>query len=234
MAYYLTIRDSKDWRTLNISHMKEFEKLSNYQDGVYTLEEIDRFTTKFKDESELKIALFEAGQLFHNEMGKKISIRFKQNNKLEKVQYGLIYQEQSPYLDILYLRGVILSKQNDDAFLKKLIKHCQGNPFNGENITLIMDIILAKNDYRNKLGLFLHKLISVELYRWDKKTKRWVLKYKSLHDLIMLVDNYIKNKNLEEQPNKLNNENTNSKTRKRVRFPTKTEIPNQLTFEELF
>ena len=126
MAYYITINNKKN-RHLDITSLGEFQRLSKYKEGAYSLEEIDNFTSKFENEIELKHKLFNASLISADELSKKIEIRIKLNGKLEKVRHGLVYSNMKKYLDLQYLTSKLLVLSNDSEFINKLLDHHRGN-----------------------------------------------------------------------------------------------------------
>ena len=59
MAYYLTVKDKKNYKLLDIASLEEFKRLSKFKNNSYSLEEIDLFTSHFLSEIELKTKLSE-------------------------------------------------------------------------------------------------------------------------------------------------------------------------------
>lgn len=120
MAYYLTIANKGEYKKLNLLLLEGFIKTSKFKGEALSLDELDDLTSKYQDEYEFKKKLYQAGIISIDEITKELSIRRKQNNNLIKVKYGLIYQKESKYLDQLYLRSILISKQRDYTFLEKL------------------------------------------------------------------------------------------------------------------
>ena len=59
MAYYIVIKNNKDYRKIDISSLKEFTRVSRFKNDCYSLEELDLFTSKFNDIIDLKEVLYE-------------------------------------------------------------------------------------------------------------------------------------------------------------------------------
>lgn len=234
MAYYIVIKNNKDYRKIDISNLKEFTRISRFKNDCYSLEELDLFTSKFIDELDLKMLLFENKLIDYNEILSDISIRIKTNNKLVKVKYDMVYSDSFKYLDTIYLKSVINTLSNSKDYLNKLIAYYRNSNCNNENIAKIRWILLGNND---ELDLYntINDFIIKEIFRTDYKTGEVSIKYKSLHDLAMFTYNYInkkevvsenKKENLLELQRKLL-QNNNVKRKKKVK-----QIEGQMSFLE--
>ena len=234
MAYYIVIKNNKDYRKIDISNLKEFTRISRFKNDCYSLEELDLFTSKFIDELDLKMLLFENKLIDYNEILSDISIRIKTNNKLVKVKYDMVYSDSFKYLDTFYLKSVINTLSNSKDYLNKLIAYYRNSNCNNENIAKIRWILLGNND---ELDLYntINDFIIKEIFKTDYKTGEVSIKYKSLHDLAMFTYNYInkkevvsenKKENLLELQRKLL-QNNNVKRKKKVK-----QIEGQMSFLE--
>lgn len=234
MAYYIVIKNNKDYRKIDISNLKEFTRISRFKNDCYSLEELDLFTSKFIDELDLKMLLFENKLIDYNEILSDISIRIKTNNKLVKVKYDMVYSDSFKYLDTIYLKSVINTLSNSKDYLNKLIAYYRNSNCNNENIAKIRWILLGNND---ELDLYntINDFIIREIFKTDYKTGEVSIKYKSLHDLAMFTYNYInkkevvsenKKENLLELQRKLL-QNNNVKRKKKVK-----QIEGQMSFLE--
>lgn len=190
MAYYLTVKKGKDYKLLNVSSLDKFERLSNFKNIGMSLYEVDNFTTKFKDENELKTYLCQNGTLDVDDFLREISIRRRNKNKLEKVRYDVAYMEDVKYFDYSYLRDRIVSMQNDSNFIDKLLSHYRNSYCNNSIIFLLNSIMLGMTDYDIDIGTMLDEFVTKEIFDTNIVTGEAHLKYKSLHDLAMFVRNY--------------------------------------------
>lgn len=203
MAYYIVIKNNKDYRKIDISNLKEFTRISRFKNDCYSLEELDLFTSKFIDELDLKMLLFENKLIDYNEILSDISIRIKTNNKLVKVKYDMVYSDSFKYLDTIYLKSVINTLSNSKDYLNKLIAYYRNSNCNNENIAKIRWILLGNND---ELDLYntINDFIIKEIFKTDYKTGEVSIKYKSLHDLAMFTYNYINKKEVVSENKKEN------------------------------
>lgn len=231
MAYYLTVKEKNNFKQLDISTLEEFTRLSKFRDSSYSLDEIDLFTSNFEDELALKEVLYTKGIITKEDILKEITIRRKNKSILEKVMYGLVYKDNSKYLDIYYLRAELLGLQNDKVFLNKLLNHYRNN-YKQEHLAKIRAIL---EGYQGS-DINMHEAISSfyidEIFETNKENGNAKIKYKSLHDLAMFVYNYIEHNSkkvtssdLEELKEKLSKPKTYVKTR-----TIRTELEGQLSF----
>ncbi len=190
MAYYLAVKNKDSYKTLDVSSLKEFSRISKYSGPAYHLREIDTLTTHFNDEVSFKKILISKGILTIDDILKDITIRIKRNQKLEKVRYGLFYSGQSKYLDELYLREILLSKQNDYDFLERLVSYYRNSYINNINISILSVIVKNKEGY--KVKEILDDFYFREVYRLNRSTGELELNYKAFHDLAMFIYTYIK------------------------------------------
>lgn len=190
MAYFLTIKEGNNYRKLDISDMVKFERLSSFKGSTCSLEEIDKFTSKFANEQDLKLALYNYNLITIDEFLKDISIRRtnkKENSGLEKVMYDPVYERSYKYLDIEYLRSILLEKQKDYNFLGKLVIRYRNSHVNGITINGIRNYLFSipgRNIYDLLNEFYVNEIISVN----EKGEAN--IKYKSLHDLAMFIFNY--------------------------------------------
>lgn len=188
MAYYLTIDSKEENRPLDLRTMEGFKRHSNLQNNLYTLEEIDLFTKDYKDEKDLKLALYYSGLITSDEIEKNITIRRKDHKKLLPIKYGIVYSNMKEYLSVEKLRNIIGRKMNDVNFVNDFVNQYQFS-YKSENIVSEFKGLL-NSDEKSKIYMFIDDFLKSELYEKDKKTNKTKLRYKSLHDLAMFVSNW--------------------------------------------
>ena len=193
MAYYIVLKNNKDYRKIDISSLKEFTRVSRFKNDCYSLEELDLFTSKFNDIIDLKEVLYENNLINNDEILSDISIRIKSNNKLVKVKYDMVYSNSVKFLDTMYLKSVICTLSNDKDYLNKLISYYRNSSCNNENIAKIRWILLGNSDEIDLYNV-INDFIIKEIFKTDYNTGEVALKYKSLHDLAMFTYNYINKK----------------------------------------
>lgn len=189
MAYYLKTRKDKN---IYLFNLECFKKESKFKDA-YSLKEIDNFTTLFQNEEEMKLYLYKKGIISLEDINDSISIKMKRKEKLERVSYGLIYEDNKKYLDDVYMVHYLMSKSMDIDFLNKLISKYTNNYITkskaASDINVIRNYLKAyPNPYyiekvRVQLGEFYHH----EVYNDIQETGETIEKYKSRHDLATFI-----------------------------------------------
>lgn len=190
MAYYFVIEKKNDkFEKIDITSLEGFVKVSKYKNGGCSLNEIDEFTSLFKDECTLKRVLYENGLIELDDITRELSIRSVNKGNFVKVRYGLVYENMKKYLDYNYLRGVLLIFQNDKDFLEKLVSNYRNSYSNCGTIALIRDSL--NYNYRIDMYKVLNEFFRNEIFTREDENGSCEIKYKSLHDLAMFVFNYI-------------------------------------------
>ena len=86
--------------------------------NLKSLEELDNFTSNFKNETELKIYLVKKGILYGNYVSKNINVIYKNEGTYKKIP--VLYLDNKKYVDIEYLKNKLLSMSGNLEFLEKL------------------------------------------------------------------------------------------------------------------
>lgn len=192
MAYYLAVKNKDGYRFLDISKEEEFKRMSNFHNNNYSLEEIDNYTAKFPSEVVIKNKLYHQGLIDADEILSDIIILMKNNGNLIPIQGGLVYSDNAKYLSSSSLLNIILSLENDDAFLRKLVnKYSKTNSYSVEHLRVIREYLNTYSEEEISKVDSLIKFYHAEIYSFDKKDQRHKLKYKSLHDLAVFVSSYM-------------------------------------------
>lgn len=242
MAYYLTIKESKNFKLLDITSLDKFRRISRFKNDSYSLEEIDSFTSIFDNELELKKYLFYNKIIDINDIMKKIEIRIKLNGKLEKVKYGLVYKNMIKYLDFEYLKSMLLVLLNDKNFQIKFLDHYKKS-YKQEGLRQIEAILNGYNGNDLNINSAVTQFLIDEITNENIKTGELKVKYRPLHDLVMFIYNFCyykdsieilsDNDKLSELKNELINSSYNKQkqeieVKKRIK-KNRTEIDGQIS-----
>jgi len=198
MAYYITIKENKGHKLLDVTSMHTFRRLSNFKNNLYNLEEIDLFTSQYPNELLLKKDLYNNGIITIEDITKDITIRMKNKQNLEKVRYGLIYSSIRRFIDPEYTRRYLLTLQNDKVFLNKLLDYYR-NSYKQESLRQINAILQGYSGTSINIYSALNMFFDDTIYSVNVKTGEVKTKYKSLHDLIMFIYNYEQTKELSKE-----------------------------------
>ena len=121
MAYYLMVEKKRsEYQPLILKNSKYFNtpKSKFKAEGAHSLEEIDRFTTQFPNELELRRTLLNEGILEKEEITRPISIRILHKGEYKKVMYDLLYQDSAKYLNApLRIISLIMEKYYNNVLI---------------------------------------------------------------------------------------------------------------------
>lgn len=187
VSYKLGIQSKNEGRILDIDKIVELKNLEN----------LDKFTSAFNNESELKMYLFNQGLISNTEMNKKITVMYRMNGKVKKLP--IMYSDMVKNLDYIYLRyDIKILAGNYVEFLEKLARHYSigSDKFNPQGLN-VQDIRLYLSEVRNNAGLlfkceYLDKAIE-DLWQKavfkapNKKTGEVNINYRGLRDLALFV-----------------------------------------------
>ena len=165
-----------------------------------TLEELDNFTSNFKNETELKIYLVKKGILYGNYVSKNINVIYKNEGTYKKIP--VLYLDNKKYVDIEYLKNKLLSMSGNLEFLEKLANRMDSRKkhnIQGTNIAAIRThlINIRGNGDPSETYDLLFSALSDMFYKAvisspNKKTREVKISYRGLRDLGLFVAKYDK------------------------------------------
>lgn len=249
MAYYLMVETNKGkYKELNISNSKYFqdrERRKFKKPCAYSLDEIDRFTTMFNDEDEMRDRMFAEGILSNNDYSRNISIRSLKSDKYTKVPYGFMFQDDIEYLMEPDRLVKLISKRcydEDYALIKKIancfneFRRCSSTApevSNAANASIRDGMRCSYFDMVDENGdKLIDRFIKLIIFdSYDEFTTGRVIytgkvNYRNLHVLIALIDDY-DNKYIKEDNKK--QENTHTLTKKLSK--KKYVLDDQMSFD---
>lgn len=220
MAYYFMIETkNRKFKPLEIQNSKYFLQgtKSLKKEFAYKLPEIDQFTMQFDNEAKLRIALFESGELIPELFDKPLSIRLVKNNQYYKVPFEFLYKSSSKYISEpeTLISYIIQRYTNGDTELIKRIARFFSKDRSCSSTAPEILYHLNESERLGRPSKYLErrdangdhmiprllKLIILENYI-EKYTGRIIykseIKYRNLHTLIALIDNYDKEKQQEQ------------------------------------
>lgn len=195
MGYNLCLKtiDGK-YKKLDITLSSSFKRFSRFKDKeLYSLEDIDKFTSQFYSEYNLKGELFKSNIITFDDILGEFAI-FKKSEKHgdRQLQYGVVYGIEYSDFDNFSpekIKNFILSKASanyyDEAFLKQLIDKYWNDKFSGEYIREIKEA-MNRNPEVN-LHISLENFVHSKLYGiWNSDE----IIYSSARDLVMFCIDY--------------------------------------------
>ena len=250
MAYYFMVEKKKgQYIPLDITKSKCFSRTSNLKGIGAKLQEIDLFTMMFYNEKELRDLLLKEGILSLELYDKPLSIRFKKNEKYNKVMYDFLYQKDIEY--VMEPRKII--KRINDKLLNEDFRFVEKIANNylkyHECSSTAADVRAYANDsiiygrrsryfdteldeYGDNVLIRMLKLLIYDYYQYPngkvEYRSTFAKKYRNLHSIIAFVNNYDK-KYLNEvkDNNQFSLFDKNEISKKKVR--KREEIPGQLS-----
>ena len=199
--YKLGVVGRKEGRVIDLDSILKLKKL----------DDLDEFTSAFKNEEELKYYLFNQELISNEEMNKSFKVLYKYNGKVKKLP--IVYNDMKKYLnDTWYLKYSLQALSSDVEFLEKLANHyslgdATYNP-QGLNVSDIRTYLseVRKNNgevfYSKFLEVALDDLLMKAVFKLDTKTGEAKENYRGQRDLAILVYKYYKKLEEKEAKNK--------------------------------
>lgn len=212
MAYFLQVTDeNNNYKSLRIEWTDIFrnEKLKKTYTGAgaFDLEEIDKFTTLFKNEEELKAYLIASKRLSPSATKQSLVINFLKKNKV-KSSYEVLYEDDLLYIiDPNELITVIeneYSKGNIE-FINLLAKYflfveeCKVTATKLIEITELFSSTGIRDDYFDKVDFngdnVIRRLAKIIVYRYNEDLVGKIMykdefNWRTIHLLIEFIKNY--------------------------------------------
>lgn len=195
IKYYLGTENKKD---MNIIELPELQDVKTSE----SLQKIDEFTMKYLNEQTLINKLKEEGI---NCIG-KFKIIYK-NKDIKRLP--VLYSDSKKYMDIHYLRNILLTYSKDIVFLEKLANHFGAgrSTYNPQlaNVSAlrryINDVRFSSTKeafYAEYVSKALDDIFVKAVFKINEKTGETSLNYRGLRDLALFVKKYIDNVNKKE------------------------------------
>lgn len=183
--YKIGVTRKKESRIIDFDKKLDLKKIDN----------LDKLTTEFNNEEELKKYLLEQGLINLDELTDSLSIMYRFKGKVKKLP--IFYKDMKKYLDPAYLKYQILSLSNNIEFLEKLARYCSiGSDIYNPQGTNVLDIRWYINSVRGnggnhfdskQLSIALEDLCIKEIYKINKETGEAKINYRGLRDLANFV-----------------------------------------------
>lgn len=192
VSYKLGIFNKKEGRIIDL------EKILKNKD----LSLLDEFTSKFADEAELKLYLFNKGLIESTEINHSIQVAYRNNGKINKLP--VLYSDLEKLRDIINLKYKLRVMSADVEFLHTLADHYDNGStkFNRQKQN-VSDIRLYLSDVRsnggntfesNLLTNALDNILSTATFKSVSSNGEVIVNYRGLRNLIFLIDKYEKKK----------------------------------------
>jgi len=207
MAYFLQVKDLNDnYKTIGIEKTDicrndNFNKGSYTKLGAFDLNQIDKFTSLFKDEYELKNYLISCNLLDKHLYNQPLNINFYKKNKIQYM-YNLLYQDSLLYflnpddlINFLENNGL----NNDFDFIKSLSKYfysLSGDKVMAAKLYSMADkYIVENNNLDNEFCCLVKIFFKMIIYKYKKDNSDNFIflnevNWRTFHLFIEFVNNY--------------------------------------------
>jgi len=173
----------------------DLSKLTSSKE-IKKIQFIDKFTSQFESEEQLKIYLLKKGLLNEKEMNNSLKILYQFNGKIQ--QLPVVYKGYAKYIDPSYVSYKIRSMSSSMTFLTELAKHYdygvgKTNPQSANVLDIRCYINELKRGYTvstTTLDIALNDLCKKAMYKKDSKTDKIKPNYRGLRDLGLFICRY--------------------------------------------
>ena len=211
MAYYFAVETKKDnFNAISIKRCREYSHKAFMYDNSFacTLEEINKITTTFKNEEELKQALVKSYSLPVEHIEKPLVIFYKEGMDSRLVKGNILYENSSYLIEdvsetIRYIENK--SKENDYQFFRQLSTILSNESITKSLVSKIASLIeksiltgIREKELEEINGLGTNIVIeTAKLLIYNNcvneqgiigHTKR--VNYENLHNLVSFISNY--------------------------------------------
>ncbi|MBQ9071577.1 MAG: hypothetical protein IJY25_00260 [Bacilli bacterium] len=185
--YNLGFTKKDDAITIDLTKIRKIE----------SLEDLDDFTSMFKNEDELKIYLVKKGVLSSEFLSKNINVIYRHGGVYKKIP--VLYLENKKYIDEEYVKNKLTSMTNDLDFLEKLANRMDArikHNIQGTNIAAIRTHLINVKNGGDPLRTYdlLYSALTDMFFKAvtvvDKKTGEVKNSYRGLRDLGLFVSKY--------------------------------------------
>lgn len=181
-------------RTFDLSNIIEM-------DAKNSLRILDKFTSMFNSEEDLKQYLLNKNIINYKEYYQKINIVYQYNRSTKTLP--VIYSSEKEYLNSAIILNKLYSYICNLKFVQKLINYYDYNIENNPQIENISNLRLYLSDLKRDgkkafnydkrlLDYTLNNILVVATHKYDKKTNSYKYNYRGLRDLGMFIYNFDK------------------------------------------
>ena len=218
MAYYFAVETKQNnYDAINIKRSREYSHNAYTYDNPFacTLKEIDKITTTFKNEEELRLALINCYSLNSKNFDKTFTIFYKEGKESRLIPNSILYENSRELLEEPSKIGEYIKKsykENNLDFFKELLNQYDDSLITYQIKQIISTIeynITAKNFYVKQVICEedLDSCIKFLMYNYTTDKDGLIRfsktpNYKKLHNLVALISNYELTLNKDKTSNK--------------------------------
>lgn len=199
MAYYLAVENKKDFfEAVNIKKTRIYKTMFESDERYEcTLQEIDRYTTRFRQISQLQYELYSSGQVpYYNN---KLSIVDAENSKIISVTEKILFSNSKQYIDnpVLVIDYINHKFWDLDTNFFKELKETLPETDITKGVLEKLILLMKEYTIENKSPVIdeLTNTIKSLVYNLDqdgKLTYPYELNYQKLRNIISFISDYEK------------------------------------------
>ncbi len=178
-------------------------QLLNKYDGeeLTTLEGIDNFTTKYKNENELKEDLLAANFINVYDLEKDLLIVYYENENWREEKFGLLFQDDKNIIEVDTIINFLKENINNPQVLNIIYNKFNNNKYKSMYLAILLDVlknvkIAIKNNKlenikavkflpyveRRNLGIFINQRFNDIIMTEGEKNELSIQRRKRIHD----------------------------------------------------
>ena len=204
MAYYFAVEtEEKSYVAKKIRNSRYFGSEYSSINGSYecTLEEIDRFTSEFKNEESLKRHLLSEEIISDADFNKEIAIIYSKGIKIRKVDGNILYSNAKNMLEnpnevVIYIKNK--AKEKDSTFFRELSKKLPDGTINKSLVCKVASLIELSLTNENEQDLdndMIEEIAKILIYRTLTKEDGSIvctdtINTENLHNILSFVREY--------------------------------------------
>jgi len=204
MAYYFAVEtEENSYVAKKIRNSRLFGSECNSINGSYecTLEEIDRFTTEFKNEETLKRHLLSEEIISYKDYNKEIAIIFSKGIKNRKVDGNILYSDaknmlQNPNEVVIYIKNK--ANEKDSTFFRELSEKLPDGTINKSlvcKVAFLIELSLIDENNKDLDDNMIEEVAKILIYRTSTKDDGSIecsdaINTENLHNILSFIREY--------------------------------------------
>lgn len=204
MAYYFAVEtEENSFNAINIKRCRNYFNTTNNYDGPFacTLKEINKITTTFANEQELKKMLLRIFSINETEINKKLAIFYIEGKERRLLKGKVLYEDsrfllEEPANVIEYIKRK--AEENDYVFFKELAKtYSDDSKCNFEilKIASLLEGTIINDEEHIQISSLINEILKKLLNDTEIKTSgtiiyKNIINYEKLHVLVSFISDY--------------------------------------------
>lgn len=185
MQYNLVMKiNNNNYQPFDLNLLSKYNK-----ENLTSLEGIDKFTSKYNDELELKQDLLNANFIDIDDFNKELKIIFFENGNIREYKYSICYSEAREFLNEDRIIFFIEENLTNPLILNKIYNQFQKRKNKSVYLTIVLNILKNIKKAENKKQIYYLKYLP-----YEEKRSLGMYIYQNFYGIIYPerkeVDNY--------------------------------------------